>query len=109
IEELDSANFKTRTTAFAGLAALGRFPERALRQALAKKPNLEKHRRIEELLKKMTDEKLTAEHTRALRAVEVLEMIGTPEARKVLETLAGGATEAELTLRAKSALGRMKP
>jgi hypothetical protein len=38
----------------------------------------------------------------------VLVMIGTPQARKVLEKLATGAAEAELTEQAKAALGRMK-
>jgi WD40 repeat protein len=108
LDELDARDFKTRKAAFAGLEAMGRFAERPLRQALAKKPNLEKHRRIEELLDKFQDEKLTSEHLRALRSVEVLEMIGTAEARKVLQALAGGAEEADLTRKAKSSLGRMK-
>jgi hypothetical protein len=42
-----------------------------------------------------------------LRQLEVLENIGTPEARGVLQTLAGGAPEAELTQAAKAALGRL--
>ena len=95
--DLDAEEFAKRRAAFSGLAELGRFAEGSIRQALAKKPNLEKHRRLEELLDKMTDEKRTSEHQRALRAVEVLGMAGTPEARKLLETLAGGAAEAELT------------
>jgi hypothetical protein len=108
LEELDAGEYSTRKKAFAGLAEMGRFAEGSLRQALAKKPNLEKHRRIEELLNKMTDVKPTGEHLRALRAVAVLGMIGTPEARKILETLAGGAAEAELTKKAKSALAKSK-
>jgi hypothetical protein len=44
---------------------------------------------------------------RGLRAVEVLEHIGTPEARRVLATPAEGAVEARLTKDAKAALERL--
>ena len=42
-----------------------------------------------------------------LRAVEVLERIGTPEARQVLAKLADGAPEARLTQEAKASLQRL--
>ena len=41
------------------------------------------------------------------RFVEVLEMIGSPETRRVLKRLAGGAPEASLTRQAKAALERL--
>ncbi len=44
----------------------------------------------------------------ALRAVEVLEWVGTPEARKALERLAEGPAEAPLTKEARASLGRMR-
>jgi WD40 repeat protein len=108
LEDLDADEFKTRRTAFMELAALGGFAENSLRQALAKKPNLEKHRRLEELLRMLNDDRVAGEHLRALRCVEVLEMIDTAEARRVVQTLAAGAPEAELTRVAKGALRRMK-
>jgi hypothetical protein len=39
--------------------------------------------------------------------VEVLERIGTAEARQVLERLAGGAPGVRLTREARTALGRL--
>jgi hypothetical protein len=42
-----------------------------------------------------------------LRAIEVLEHIGTPEARQVLDTLARGAAVARVTQEAKASLKRL--
>jgi len=42
-----------------------------------------------------------------MRGVEVLERIGTPEAKKLLETLSSGETAARLTREAKAALRRL--
>ena len=47
------------------------------------------------------------EQARALRAVEVLEHVGTAEAKRVLETLAAGAAEARLTQEARASLRRL--
>jgi hypothetical protein len=44
---------------------------------------------------------------RGLRAIAVLEQIGTPEAKQLLLNLAAGAPEARLTREAKAALGRL--
>jgi hypothetical protein len=107
IKELDADEYKVRKQAFDELVRAGRAAEPLLRKALARKPGLEPQRRIEELLLKMQGEVPSGAHLQALRAVEVLEMVGTPEARKVLGELAKGAPEAELTRQAKAALDRL--
>jgi hypothetical protein len=47
------------------------------------------------------------ETLRCLRAIELLERLGTPEARKLLERLGQGSPEAWLTQEAKASLGRL--
>src|SRR5205807_5563350 len=63
----------------------------ALQKTLAGNPTLETRRRIEPLVAKLTGGILNAEQIRVVRAVEVVERIGTPEARQLLESLAQGA------------------
>jgi hypothetical protein len=48
------------------------------------------------------------ETVRLVRAVEVLEHIGTAEARELLELLARGTPEARITREAKAALTRLQ-
>jgi hypothetical protein len=45
---------------------------------------------------------------RSLRGVEVLEYIGTPEARELLQSLANGAQDACLSREAKASLERLQ-
>jgi WD40 repeat protein len=107
LRDLDSDTFAVRERARQELAQLGKFAEPSLRKALQEKPSLDVRRRMEELLERLDDPTSVPEHLRALRAVEVLEMIGTPEARRVLRDLAGGAPEALLTQHARAALARL--
>jgi hypothetical protein len=87
----------------------GRLVEPALSQALAAKPSLEAAQRIELLLGEFGNEEfgLTGERLRTHRAVQFLEIVGTPEARRVLERLATGAERAAETQLARSALLRL--
>ncbi len=59
------------------------------------------------MLEKLASGRRSPEEIRTLRALEVLEMIGSAEARKVLEALAAGAPGCELTAEAKAALERL--
>jgi RNA polymerase sigma factor (sigma-70 family) len=105
VTDLDSDQFAVREKATEELEQLGKRAEAALRKKLAAKPSVEVRQRIEQLLSKV--EELTPESFRALRAVEVLEHIGSSEAKKVLETLATGAEGFRLTREATASLERL--
>jgi hypothetical protein len=78
-----------------------------MREALTGKPSLEMRRRLKELLDPLESGTLSSEQLSALRALEVLEHIGKPEAQKVLKTLADGASAARLTREAKASWERL--
>ena len=70
---------------------------------------LEMLRRVEALLAKLESGRLTpsAAEVRALRMLEVLQHLGTVEARALLEALAAGAPDARRTQAAHAALDRL--
>ena len=74
--------------------------------ALKARPSLEVRQRIERLLETI-DWQLTPEELRTLRALEILERIGTPQARSVLETIAAGAPKAMLAKEAAATVARL--
>jgi hypothetical protein len=108
IADLDSNKFAVRQKAAADLEELRWIAEPALRKALAEKPSLELQRRIEKLLEKLAGPRLRGEGLRSWRAVEVLEGIGTAEARQVLEKLAQGTPGFPLTDEARASVERLK-
>jgi hypothetical protein len=105
LADLDGDDFAKRASATKQLAELGDLAETALGAALNDKASLEKRRRVEDLLKRI-DASASPELLRGVRAVEVLEGLGTQEARQVLQTVATGAAEARLTREANAALKR---
>jgi WD40 repeat protein len=107
LADLDDAAFETREAANRELTRLGERAEAALRRALANRPSLEMRRRIEDVLSKLEPTPPSSETLRMLRAIEVLEYVGTPAARRCLETLAKGAPDARQTRDAKAALQRL--
>jgi Tol biopolymer transport system component len=102
LADLDSDRFVTREQAAEELAKLRDTAEPALRRALKGSPSPEVRRRVEDLLAK-----LEQAHLESARAIEVLEHLATPEARRVLQTLAEGAAGASLTEEAKASLERL--
>jgi hypothetical protein len=105
IADLDSEEFAVREAATKDLAALGERAEPALRQALKDRPSLEARKRLEGLL--APQRVPPGEVLRGLRAVWVLERIGTVEARQMLQKLASGAM-APQTCAAREALERLE-
>jgi hypothetical protein len=101
LARLDSDDFGVRERATRELEDLGEVVD--LQAALRGQPSAEARRRIEGLLVRRNEE----QRARVLRAVEVLELTGTAEARQVLRGLAEGAAGARLTQEAKAALQRL--
>jgi WD40 repeat protein len=110
IADLDSPRFDLRDAAGRYLETCDEQAEAHLRQALQDNPAPEVRRRIEALLAKLEMKLLhpSAAEVRALRMLELLEHLGTPEARALLQELAAGAPEARRTRSARAALGRLK-
>jgi hypothetical protein len=106
LADLESDDFRKRVAAAARLRELGDQARGALREALKAGPSPEKRRRLEGLLSALEGQ-LSGEALRDVRAVAVLERVGTPEARKLLKELAGGIAEARLTREVKVSLGRL--
>jgi RNA polymerase sigma factor (sigma-70 family) len=109
VADLDSADFKTRQYATAELMKFAEPALPAIQKALAGQPPLETKQRLEALQAKFTNPLLTDEKLRLCRALEVLERIGSPDARQLLRLLADGAPGTYLTTTARVALMRLKP
>jgi RNA polymerase sigma factor (sigma-70 family) len=107
LADLDSDQFAVREQAMKSLETVGDLAEPALRKALENPPSAEVRRRIEKLLARRNEQGLSGEPLQAVRAIELLEHIGTPEARELLGKLAASAAEARLTREAKAALERL--
>jgi WD40 repeat protein len=107
IADLDSKDFSTRDHALKELEKSQDLTGPFIRDQMKGQPHLEVRRRLEQLLEKIEGPVSDPEQLRGLRAIEVLEHIGTPGARDVLQTLAKGAPEARLTQEAKASLGRL--
>jgi WD40 repeat protein len=108
INDLDSDSFKAREQASAAIVKLGASAELALEQALPHVRSLESRRRIQRLLEKMDAGKdFSAEQAALLRCFEVLERIGTSEARQILDSFARQGNGARLRRAAQAAAERM--
>jgi WD40 repeat protein len=110
IADLDHEEFDRRETATTRLERLGRFVRPALQAALTDKLPLEPRRRIERLLA-LSENDLNEgpdEGLRLLRCVEVLEHIGSAEARTLLEQVAKASPAPEPADQARAALARLK-
>jgi WD40 repeat protein len=107
VADLDSEQFDKRKKATTELEKVGEAAAPFLRKALEAEPSPEARKRIEEVLKKTDAATPRGEALRTIRAIEVLEAIGTAEAKAVLQILAKGMPEAAITRAALSALERL--
>jgi RNA polymerase sigma factor (sigma-70 family) len=110
VKDLDSEVFATREEATRKLRELGPKAEPALRRELSATASPEVKRRVEEILAAITPAPLrlpVADETlRGVRAIEVLERAGTPEARQLLQGWAGQTGNLHLAAEARPTLGR---
>jgi WD40 repeat protein len=107
IAELDSDEFTVREKANEELDKISDAAAPLLRKALEADPSPEACKRLEKVLARAAGKAPSGEQLRSLRAVELLEMMATPEARQLLQKLAAGAPDARLTREAKAALERI--
>jgi WD40 repeat protein len=107
IAELDSDQFKVRQQANADLIKMGERVVPAIDKVLATNVPLETKNRLEGVRKQLAGVSMQGERLRVYRAVEILERIGSAEARQLLQALADGAPGALVTTSAQAALVRL--
>jgi WD40 repeat protein len=107
VAELDDDAFKVRQRAERALAEAGPDAADLLRKALANDPSPEMKRRIKGLLDRL-DKSGDTEPLRALRAIEVLERIGTKQARDALRELGRKSVSTELHEEIEASLRRLE-
>jgi hypothetical protein len=101
IRQLDSDKFADRERASRSLAELGPAAEELLGKAAAGSESVEVRARLKRILGRFA-----AQRRSWLRAVEMLQMIGTRQAKRALAGLAAGA-DAPLTREAAAAVKRL--
>ncbi|MFO0967648.1 MAG: WD40 repeat domain-containing protein [Gemmataceae bacterium] len=106
IAQLGDEQFRIRAKANEELLKVGEPLLPLIEKALADKATPEAARRLTELRAKIAAAPMQGERLRAYRAIEVLEQIATPEARRALQALADGAPGALVTDSAAAALKR---
>lgn len=107
ITDLDAPEPATRDVAYASLRPVADQAAPALRTALASTNSAEVRKRINGLLEMVDGPETDPLRLRTIRAIEVLERIGTPDARAVLTRLANGPANAKVTVEAAAALKRL--
>ncbi|HET6575128.1 MAG TPA: sigma factor-like helix-turn-helix DNA-binding protein, partial [Fimbriiglobus sp.] len=109
VRRLDATAFADREAAERALRDLGDAAVPALRAAIKGELSAEQRQRVEAVLR---DADVTAlppgDRLRAVRAVAVLERVGSAEARALLAKWADGLASARLTREAKAALARVR-
>jgi hypothetical protein len=108
IEQLDSDEFKVRQKAKTDLMTVGDQALPYVAKELARKIPLEVRQNLVAMQAKLAPGGMTGERLRLVRAIEVLERMGSMEARQLLQTLADGPPGALATAHAQAALQRLQ-
>jgi hypothetical protein len=110
LADLDARKYAVRRKAAVELEKLGELALPALEQALEGKPSVETRLRMEQLLRRLQrsdDDKDFSGRLQLLRSIEVLEHVGTPQARKLLARMADRLPAPWGQREAKAALERL--
>jgi WD40 repeat protein len=108
IADLDSARYAVREAAMRDLERLGNLAKEAVDESLKKATiTAEVRERLEKLKDKVNKPDTGVEWVTALRGIEALERIATPEAAAHLKELAAGG-DAPPTRMAREAVGRLR-
>jgi WD40 repeat protein len=108
IKALDADGFAERESARKALAELGEAATPALQKALRETQSAEVRNRVEVLLTELRQVQAGGQTIRELRAVEVLQNIGTERAVEVLERIATARSGSLAATRAADAAQRLK-
>lgn len=108
IRDLDAEEFAKREAASTELERLGSAAVPRAKRELERAASPEVARRLRQFLAGHAGPDLPAGELRSLRAVDILEAVGTPAARKLLADLAAGAPTARLTQEAAAAERRLR-
>lgn len=109
LDDLDHPQYPIRQKADEALERLGDLAAPAIKGRRASGPSVETARRLEALQKKLDAQVLPQDVLQALRAIETLELIGSPDARNVLDGLAKGAAGHRITEDARDSVRRLTP
>jgi hypothetical protein len=105
IADLQGADAALRRKAMGELRKLG---EPALGGLYLIADNQRGNRTVSMMIHKLEMQEASVDRTRALAAVQILEQLGTDDARQLLGQLAAGAPGVKLTVEAKAALERLR-
>lgn len=105
INDLGDARFSVRQKAQVELEACGETIEQILKRSLGASKSTEQTKRISSLLQKISN---APEPLQALRAMQVLEAIATPDAEQIIRELAQGLPESRVTQEARATIQRMR-
>src|SRR5262249_53133154 len=106
LADVDSKKFSVRDKAAQDLAKYGLEGKPHLEKAIKENSALEVRLRLEKVLEKLAEHE-TGQRFRAGRVIQVLEYLGNPAARQILQSLARDASKYRAGQEAQRALDRM--